>query len=103
MTIDDLHAMPNNSEVSTITAENHAVHLVEITDENREYLARTALSMYANEPCRICGEPVTFDCLYDGAVWAGVSVDKTTSVAHKLCWQHSPMIDGAVPVDWIHQ
>jgi hypothetical protein len=42
----------------------------------------------SNEPCRICGETVTYeDTVLRGAVCAGVSRDGRTSSAHKACWE----------------
>lgn len=45
-----------------------------------------ALSMYANEPCRICGIVLSLDDVKTGAVFAGYSQDNTSRAAHKRCW-----------------
>lgn len=53
-----------------------------------------ALSMYANEPCRICGRNINTDELKD-IVFAGYSKRFTGSrAAHKRCWQG--MVDTAI-------
>lgn len=89
-------------KVSDIMAVDKSLYLVEITPDNRNQLVRIALSMCAGEPCRICGEPVTMADMEDGAVFAGYSNDKTTSSAHRVCWQRSPMVDGKPGEDWAH-
>lgn len=84
--------------------EEKAVVLVEITNDNRKALSKLALSMYANEPCRICGELLTMDDLNAGAVFAGYSSDNRARSAHKACWQRSPGTkDGQPNADWVHQ
>jgi hypothetical protein len=52
---------------------------------NKEIAARIALLVYANEPCRICGELITTGHL-DTAVFAGYSKDGKSRSAHKECW-----------------
>lgn len=47
---------------------------------------RIAIGMYANEPCRICGDLLTMDDVIDGAVFAGYSKNNTSRAAHKACW-----------------
>lgn len=74
--------LPKHNEVQQIGD----FQLVELTDENREYMAEIALSMYSNEPCRICGELLTIDDLHNGAIYAGYSVDNKSRTAHSLCW-----------------
>ncbi len=55
----------------------------------REVAFQAALSMYADEPCRICGRPLTMDDLRDGAVFAGYNADNTSRAAHKQCWDNA--------------
>lgn len=43
------------------------------------------LSMYVGEPCRICGEPITWEDIKE-AVYAGYSQDNTSRSAHGECW-----------------
>lgn len=47
------------------------------------------LSMYAGEPCRICGETIKSEDLLNvesGAIWAGYSECSKSRAAHKVCW-----------------
>lgn len=53
----------------------------------RRIAFESALSMYANEPCRICGRILTMDDIKDGAKFAGYSDDNTSRVAHRRCWE----------------
>ena len=103
MDINDLHAMPKDEEVTTLDIGGHSVRVIKITAENSSHLAQFALSMYAGEPCRICGELLTMDDLNDDSVFAGYSSDNAARVAHETCWKRSPMVDGIVPGDWVHQ
>ena len=45
-------------------------------------LIDVALSMYEDEPCRICGRLLTMEDLKNGAVFAGYSDDNTSRPAH---------------------
>ena len=103
MTYNELQSLPHDHEVKTFDVGNRQLSLVEITPENKDALVQVALSMYANEPCRICGGIVTMDDLRNGAVYAGYSVDDTARSAHKACWQRSPSIDGTPNEDWAHK
>lgn len=47
-----------------------------------------ALAMYANEPCRVCGQLITRDDLHNGAVFAGYNQANTARAAHKPCWDN---------------
>lgn len=47
-----------------------------------------ALSMYVNEPCRICRRLITWEDISD-AVFAGYSADNTARSAHKMCWDNA--------------
>lgn len=44
------------------------------------------LNMYANEPCRICGELITREQVND-IVFAGYSQDNSSRAAHGECWE----------------
>ena len=57
-------------------------------------LVDLALSFYAGEPCRICGELLTMEDLNDGAVFAGYSDDNSSRSAHRQCWEHSVFANG---------
>ena len=48
--------------------------------------AALALSMYAGEPCRICGLTIGGDEVQD-AVFAGYSSDNVSRSAHGECWK----------------
>jgi hypothetical protein len=76
------------------------IFVCEITNENRRNLAHIALMMYADEPCRICGEAITKTDVYD-AVFVGCSRDGKSRAAHKLCWQEKT--DHKPDADWVHQ
>ena len=64
----------------------------------RETAAKIAAMMYADEPCRICGENITTNDLKNGAVFAGYSKDNAARSAHKQCWDKQ-----IVPEFWKHQ
>ena len=99
----DYNHLPRQEDVTTINMGPKDIHVVKVTDENASYLAQIALSMYANEPCRVCGKLLTMDDLRNGAVYATYSADSTSRAAHKDCWERSPIVDGVVPKDWVHQ
>lgn len=61
--------------------------LSELPIDEREMAAKLAISMYAGEPCRICGREITVDDL-EIAVFAGYSDDSKSRVAHGLCWRN---------------
>lgn len=52
---------------------------------DREVAYKTALLMYVNEPCRICGRVIRREDLHD-SVFAGYSKDNKSRAAHKRCW-----------------
>lgn len=59
---------------------------------SRESAVNIALSMYAGEPCRVCGEEITMKDLNEGAVFADYSKCNRSRAAHKKCWeQNKPM------------
>lgn len=66
-------------------------------DKEYEYLVRLALAMYANEPCRICGELIRPEDLND-AVFAGYSKYNESRAAHGQCWESkTPISEWAYP------
>jgi hypothetical protein len=57
----------------------------------RNPIVDLALSMYADEPCRICGENIAPEQIKsDGVVFAGYSKDSKSRSAHKACWDSRP-------------
>ena len=50
----------------------------------RDLAVKIALSMYANEPCRICGQTITNQDVKN-AVYAGYGDDGRS--AHERCWE----------------
>ena len=83
--------LPRHSEVEQIGN----MQIVTITDENREHVIEKALSMYENEPCRICGEMITNA---RQAVYAGYS--GIARSAHKVCWNsNKPKYLWTYPID----
>lgn len=69
-----------------------------MNEEERELIARIALDMYADEPCRICGELIKTEDL-PTAVFAGYSADSTSRAAHGPCWEKQlPQDEWAIPV-----
>lgn len=103
MTYSDIQGMPKEDDVTTVQIDNHQLSVVEVTPENYKYLAKVALSMYANEPCRICGSLLTMEDMENGAVFAGYSNGSAARAAHKACWERSPSSDGVPNKDWVHQ
>lgn len=100
----NLHCLPRQEDVTTIDMGSHQFHAVKVTPENRSYLTQVALSMYSNEPCRICGELLTMDDLNSGAVFAGYSADSAARAAHKACWEQYPSDKEGTPrPEWKHQ
>lgn len=58
-----------------------------MNDDTRRIAAKVALSMYANEPCRICRrniEPADLPTV----VFAGYSRDGAARAAHRTCWDN---------------
>jgi len=104
MNLNELHAMPRAEDVTTIEADNHTLHVVEVTDENRSHLVNLAVSMYTNEPCRICGVLLTMEDMRNGAVFAGYSNDNAARSAHGDCWRKYPSDAAGTPrPEWVHQ
>ena len=90
--------LPRIEDITELDIADHHISIVTITDENRATLAEAALSMYANEPCRICGITLTMDDLRNGAVFAGYNVDNSVRSAHLSCWRAD------IPKSkWVHQ
>lgn len=57
------------------------------TKMDKDDIFELALSMYANEPCRICGELITMQQLKShGVIFAGYSQNDKSRSAHKSCW-----------------
>jgi hypothetical protein len=55
--------------------------------------------MYANEPCRICGELIEAEEVGD-AVYAGYSKGDKSRAAHLSCWRsNKPKEEWAYPQD----
>lgn len=70
--------------------------------DERRIAAAMALSMYAGEPCRICGELITTDGVKT-AVFAGYS-ESGARAAHKPCWDKYPSDEAGTPrPEWVHQ
>lgn len=58
-----------------------------MNDETRSLAGQLALSMYANEPCRICRRMIERSDLY-ALVFAGYSRDGASRAAHRVCWDN---------------
>lgn len=72
-------------------------------DDTRQKAYTIALSMYADEPCRICRRFLTWDDLHDGAKFAGYSVDGTSRAAHRVCWENFEELLRTLPVERVHE
>ena len=57
-----------------------------MSDDNKVWIRNLTLSMYENEPCRICGEQLTKEAIQEGAVFAGYAKNAASRAAHKQCW-----------------
>lgn len=76
--------MPREEDVSEFDDGEAQVKIITITNENKDYLARVALSMYLGERCKFCLRVFeTLDDLKD-AVYAGYH--EHGRVACKSCW-----------------
>ena len=53
---------------------------------SEESLKALCLSMYIDEPCRICGKPIRKKDV-DTAVYAGYSNNNKARSAHDACWE----------------
>lgn len=84
-------------------SDDTGIVVVPLTTENRPYMAHLALSMYADEPCRICRKLLTMDDLRDGAVFAGYSVDGTARAAHRVCWENFVELLVTLPDERLHE
>lgn len=94
--------LPKQSEVQSFDLGDAKVQIVELTNENREHVLDAALSMYANEPCRVCGVLLTNEDVHTEGrvVFAGYSHDNKSRCAHKACWdQNYPKSQWAYPLD----
>lgn len=72
-----------------------------INDDTRRTAAKLALSMYANEPCRICRrniEPADLPSL----VFAGYSRDGKARAAHRTCWDNFVELLQALPAERLY-
>lgn len=104
MNLSELQAMPKAEDVTTVDVGSHKLQVVEVTNENRQYLVDLAVSMYTNEPCRICGELLTMEDMRNGAVFAGYSSDNAARSAHGECWRKYPGDSAGAPrSEWVHQ
>lgn len=83
-------------------SDNTGIVVVPLTDENRPAMASFALSMYADEPCRICRRLLTMDDLRDGAKFAGYSVDGKARASHRVCWENFMELLRTLPPDRLH-
>lgn len=73
--------------------------VVDLNSVSKEDAARMALAMYADEPCRICGENIDYEDL-DGLKFAGYSEGCVSRAAHADCWDNRPpKKDWAYPLD----
>lgn len=80
------------------------IFIVPLHDEDtRKLAAHVALSMYANEPCRICRRLLTMDDLKDGAKFASYSVDGTARAAHRVCWDNFVELLRTLPPQRLHE
>lgn len=73
-----------------------------INDDTRRTAAKLALSMYANEPCRICRrniEPADLPSL----VFAGYSRDGKARAAHRTCWDNFVEILQTMPAQRLYE
>ena len=64
---------------------------------NIQHLVQQALSFYADEPCRVCGELIKPSDLKE-LIFAGYSADHKSRAAHVQCWeQKKPQLEWAYP------
>jgi hypothetical protein len=61
-----------------------------------------ALSMYASEPCRICGEILSREDVRT-AVFAGYSENNEARAAHNDCWEKYPAVNQMPRSEWVYQ
>lgn len=79
--------MPRDEEVNEFDLGNSKVSLVEVTEENEDYLVKVALSMYLGEKCKYClREFETLEDLKD-SVYAGYH--EHGRIACKSCWEEA--------------
>lgn len=76
--------LPRQEDVSTIDIIDGQISIIKVTAENKDYLVRTAMSMYLNERCKYC--PRIFETLDDlqDAVFAGYH--EHGRLACSKCW-----------------
>lgn len=69
-------------------------------EKQRHPFTGIALSMYADEPCRICGKPITREQTQATDFrYAGYSADGKARAAHEACWLER----GQLREGWAHQ
>ena len=79
------HKLPREENVTIIHADEFQIGIVNITDENKDYLLEMVLSAYLGESCKYCGRIYeTLDDLKE-TVWAGPH--ERGRLACKACWQ----------------
>lgn len=65
------------------------IAIIPLRDEDtRKIAAGFALTLYADEPCRICRKILTMADVHDGAKFAGYSRDGKARAAHRVCWEN---------------
>ena len=60
---------------------------IQETGKKGKKLIDLPVMMYANEPCRVCGEILTPEDILDDAVFVGYSKGNKSRSAHKKCWE----------------
>lgn len=83
-------------------SESDAVIVPLISDETRRIAAKLALSMYANEPCRICRRLLSAADL-PTMVYAGWSRDGKARVVHLVCWENFVELLQMLPAQRLHE
>lgn len=71
---------------------------VEFIPMNRKDVLEMAIMAYVDEPCRICGKPITREDMTNHARFAGYSKNDKSRAAHNDCWEKN------IPVEeWMYQ
>lgn len=73
-----------------------------MNDDTRRMAAKVALSMYSDEPCRICRQIITVADL-PTVVFAGYSRDCTAVAAHRVCWDNFVELLQTTPAQRLHE